>query len=616
MTLAVDTRAHTILDERTAFYNAVAREKYLEGSAERLSSFDAELHGINNSLALLRRQRNMLVPAHRLPIELLSQIFSELFALDPHYYPDPADHEKYASGSLRPRLGWIKAAMQVCHSWRRVALADARLWGAATTSLGKDWLTEMLRLNGGQPTEFDVWDGYGEDNWRPDPASSLLNKVARLQIIGPELDLSVLQKLEAPATLRMLRAHTYSDHGDYPIIDDHLFKGQETDGLQELYLHNFRVRWAPQFFPRNLTQLALTTTERSNIETWPIMSFLINFLNCLHHLERLTIKRYFFWVQEDDIRPEKLVPIIRPRLVHVDIFSSWDAIFILLLCLRPSPSVRFNLASEYPRDSPPDPLVALDIRRLLADYLTENMNSSFLSQMQTVEWRSHAPTQWQGRIAGSGAPAGPTDPVYRNTLVLSAWRANNPDYLMCDYVGYNLAPTPDFRLALQCENAWEPGYEPEDIIAMNAFPAARSVSLQPVGGFAFNLHHLAWGDLFHGSPSLSWLRLDRQVAESFLKARYGHWTSLPKGVKSLALLGVNWGIGAGDMGGPDGSLTRLWTGREERGLALERIIVGYIAVRCDHFKQCVYDADVVFDTVSRPEWLHEGHEDWNDEIAW
>ncbi|VDC01509.1 unnamed protein product [Peniophora sp. CBMAI 1063] len=595
LNMAKDTRVKSLLDERTAFYSTIAQERFLEAATERIAAFDEELGDIKNSLALLLRQRNMLVTAYRLPVELLCHIFSDLSQLEPHYYPDPADHEKYASGVLRPRMGWIKAATQVCGNWRQVALADTSLWRITTTSLGREWEARMLRLSGGRPTEFDVWDGWEGEAWIPDPSlQPMMLSIAKLQIIGPDLDQGSWRKLAVPPAIRVLRLHTFSDNHGYPSVPDPIFYGGLGDTLRELYMQNFRVGAVGQ------RSLFLYVGPQWLLEPSSQPGKPCN-------------QAIFFWVDEDDITPDNLAPIERPHLANVEIFSSWDAIFILLLRLRASPTVRYTLASECPFDSPPEPNVAVDIKLSLANYLTTNRETSILSQMKTVEWRSCSPSAWRGRIAGTNVPAGSVDPVFRKTLVLSAWREDNPDYLLSDYVGYGSPPNPDFHFAFDFSDESVEYCIIDEILPLDIFPSARCLSLQS-GRLRFDI--IDWRGLFESVSMLTWLRLDRNVAEMFLNSRSEPWKSLPKRVKTIALLGVNWGLYSGEERGPDRSLARLWTARSKTGSSLERVIVGHTSIRYDYFNECVHDAGVVLAEVHRPEWLDEGHEDWDEQTDW
>ncbi|VDC07056.1 unnamed protein product [Peniophora sp. CBMAI 1063] len=611
--MSADTRVQTLLDERTTFYRTITQEKYLEAAAQRLSAFDTELDGIDNSLALLRRQRNLLVPALRLPVELVSHIFLLLTELWPHYYPDPADHDAYASGALPPRLGWIRAAMHVCHDWRQVALLDARLWTAATTGLGKDWLDRMLQLNSGRPTVLDVWSDWegGHRTWIPDTTSGILDDLAELQILGPVVDLKLLRELSsAPPALRVLRVHSYPKDDTYPTLPWPLFIDDTTGNLEELYINNtsFWKTALNQPILQNLRRLALTTSQPvPDPDTWADLSALTGALNRLPALEVLIIKRHYFWVEEGDTVVNKLTPIILPRLATVDLFSTWDTIFLLLRRLRPSPDVRYNLASDFPNDSHPEPNVAGHIRSLLDVHLKAHPESSPLSKMQTIEWKAHTPSRWQSRIAGTTATAGPADPVFQRTLTLSAWRANSPDYLMSDYAGYQPAPTPDFRFSFRCENNWDPPYEPENAIKLGVFPSARCVSFQPAAQLMFDIYN-QWEDFFQSSPLLTWLRADRMAVASLLASGHDRWMNIPGTVKTLALLCARWG----QEEGIDGPLARLWTEARSQERSLERVIVGRTPFDGHGFHSCVYETGVNLTPVSRPESMEADDDEYMD----
>ncbi|KAF6748502.1 hypothetical protein DFP72DRAFT_796167, partial [Ephemerocybe angulata] len=77
----------------------------------RISFLRAELEGLEDRL---RRHRAALSPVRRVPLEILAEIFSNLFTDDLDFHSDDRD--------VVLQLG------QVCRSWRQATLASHRLW--------------------------------------------------------------------------------------------------------------------------------------------------------------------------------------------------------------------------------------------------------------------------------------------------------------------------------------------------------------------------------------------------------------------------------------------------------------------------------------------------------
>lgn len=85
------------------------------------------------ALARLREQMNALLPASRLPPELLIQIFSCHVAM-------------HAAGG-HSHYGWIQIT-HVCSLWRTIAITSPVLWNNICVTASTDWMLELLRRSG------------------------------------------------------------------------------------------------------------------------------------------------------------------------------------------------------------------------------------------------------------------------------------------------------------------------------------------------------------------------------------------------------------------------------------------------------------------------------------
>ncbi|VDC01526.1 unnamed protein product [Peniophora sp. CBMAI 1063] len=607
--MASASRVTVALQERTSLYSSLARQKRPEALNEYLMDIELELWDIDTAVAVLRRQRNALIPISSLPPELLSLIFRHLADIQPHYVQHHLEYDAILSKEYERDLRWIKVT-QVCHAWREDVFADGQLWIAATTLYGKDWFECMIHLGRYQPEQMDII--HGQFLW-PNPPTLLsacsepFRTVSRLRIIGREHGIFESASLALP-DLKSLHVHLDSTERPYE-LSDALFEGAPSQ-LRDLYLHNMTVRLDASFIS-SLTHLSLSMWSRGPGNKIYYQE-LVDALNLLSCLKSFTMQSYSFeFLGDDTTTVADAKDIVYPQLAYVNVYASGQSDLTLLLMskLRPAPEARMVFATILPdfNMSPHGPLILENLQRCMLD-----SNVSPLRGMQTTEWRARAPRAWRDLPIGEG----PGAPCFGHSAILSAWRNNRSDVLLRDYDDYcdRPLPPPNFQLILGVRTGSRP-LQLDGFIPFAAFRDARCFSVRPVHRASLDVSFdNGWNELFRAAPTLAWLRADRQVGENLvLNANIAHQYSthkrldpFPANLRTLAMLGIRWDYD--------------WGGVSE--LPVHRILneigsltnIGEVIVGNDTYEGRglqVEWSNAIMSVVRRPEWFNDDHSDWD-----
>ncbi|KAJ7593888.1 hypothetical protein C8J56DRAFT_423501 [Mycena floridula] len=145
-----------------------------------LSELDAEEHKLQRAAASLKGYRNSLLPVHRLPPELLAEIF-RLLQEQPQSFCPSFEYEVPSRSDYR----WMDL-LQVCRHWRGIVATSPMLWsaidtlfrpetflkrsGAAPLSVFipntdrvSDSLIRQIASQGSHLRELHCWGGYREE---------------------------------------------------------------------------------------------------------------------------------------------------------------------------------------------------------------------------------------------------------------------------------------------------------------------------------------------------------------------------------------------------------------------------------------------------------------------
>ncbi|TFY73861.1 hypothetical protein EWM64_g10151 [Hericium alpestre] len=221
-----------------------------------------ELKAIQHLVTLTVARVNDLSITTRLPVEVLTHVFSILAECDP---PSPEPLKGDRSGD-KAHLGWITAT-HVCRRWRHVALSAPALWTNIGAPQTGPWMDEMLARSKQVP--FTLSACITRDHKVCDAVLKAVsaNYMSRMKDLHLEdieegsLDdrrLEVLANLKHPAP--MLESLTLDDVTKSKILRPHIFARKMPR------LHRFIIRecdgvhWGAPYL-RNVTDLELDIGE-------------------------------------------------------------------------------------------------------------------------------------------------------------------------------------------------------------------------------------------------------------------------------------------------------------------------------------------------------------------
>lgn len=603
-----DVLVTAAIQSRISFYEAMSSSERRFDPCLRAIAMDRELLTIDKVLSDFRRHRNSLISASACPPEVLSSIFRILAHMEPNYYPDPKDYLDVVTRKQGPRLGWIKVT-QVCHSWRVAACTNSFLWATVTTSLGMDYAMQMLRLSKNSALSLDlpIIRSNPCGNAEPDSQALLsivddhVERISRLQILTGGVDRRWLLDLCKKPAPQLQSLFVFARRGPCTLASD-VFAGS-TPSLKELHLHNVTF---PLHTLHGSAITRLTITAESRAYRHVNLGRFVEVLSHLSDLESLCIKNQWSNETLPVLPPDQTAWVKCPRLIDIILHSRYaNTVMSLYTRLSHHPDAKVDLAGDYTSRilEPQDDQVLESFR--------EHMEGlPICATIRTVEWRSF------------GAPRTPipeqrdrVDIAHEKTLVLSAWRENNPEFLLADYEGYDAPPRPDFMLTLGCEAFTSSEKDPEDILPWpELFSSARNVSLQTSKRYPFTV--MDWNDVFENLSHLEFFRVDRELAEEFLRDGK-RWLAdeMTTSLRALALLGVFFGCTEGEDS-PDRCLAHICRTLRDRGGALEEVILSELVLEDSDLDPRVRETGVVMRPVYRPSWLCEGHEDYDDRTRW
>jgi hypothetical protein len=130
----------------------------LEEADANIAVLMEELRCVQQKLADARARRNALVPACKLPDELLAHVFALL--KDPAKN-DAASADEYEAALWLPApdatLEWI-SVMAVCRHFRDVGLSEPRLWAALDLAWHPEMIQKHMDYNGEHPLDVKLYE--------------------------------------------------------------------------------------------------------------------------------------------------------------------------------------------------------------------------------------------------------------------------------------------------------------------------------------------------------------------------------------------------------------------------------------------------------------------------
>ncbi|KAI0056553.1 hypothetical protein BV25DRAFT_1563377 [Artomyces pyxidatus] len=242
-----------------------------------LSALEKKIAEAEGKLLALRRLKNSQAPISRLPVEVLTRIFSCFQA---------SRHNMHTSPSCPP--AWV-AVTHVCHHWRNVALSCPSLW-TNVVLLSPSWASEMLNRSLNTPISIILdYDPEEEEIYADDHVvKSALARARRAKEIvlrGDYLQDNIRPLFRRTAPL-LEKLELWDHNRPLSLRKGDLFLGQ-TPKLRSLKLRSCLIDWkASMLFSPTITRLRLEDVPEQDRATHMELR---DILAALPNLQNLTL---------------------------------------------------------------------------------------------------------------------------------------------------------------------------------------------------------------------------------------------------------------------------------------------------------------------------------------
>ncbi|TCD62754.1 hypothetical protein EIP91_006452, partial [Steccherinum ochraceum] len=234
-------------------------------SATLIQQLDDEILTQRRTTSKLSRRRNTLLPACRLPPEILALIF-QLYITSVH-------GALSRTTEAQAPFEWIAGVTHTCQYWREVALSTPMLWTFVTVAHCRPELIEaFVQRSKAAPLVVDAAVGLKH---MPDALSarlSLLHRVFdRIERLRVELPCALYGDLfpqipaSTPSSLLQLflglpgMDEDIREQSRFPLVENVLVPPHTISSLQHLDAYNYAVKWDSCGFPTTLTSLSIDT---------------------------------------------------------------------------------------------------------------------------------------------------------------------------------------------------------------------------------------------------------------------------------------------------------------------------------------------------------------------
>jgi hypothetical protein len=233
-----------------------------------------------------------VTPIHTLPSEIISEVF-HIRCSEP--FPDD---NLVRRRRRRERLGWIREATHVCGRWRRIALADAGLWGRGMAfHLTKAATQELLLRSRTAPLLYEI-SGFrypalsygGKIKLHSFNLKNHLDRVQSITLHITDANSATIRRAIRNMTTRATQLQVLdiiTNHHPSPELPANLFDGHAPQ-LRVVRLHSITLSWQSFLFStleelsvdcyadRGVTIACPTQTElRSILERLPQLKVLV-----------------------------------------------------------------------------------------------------------------------------------------------------------------------------------------------------------------------------------------------------------------------------------------------------------------------------------------------------
>ena len=243
-------------------------------------AFEAEIAVHSDAIIHLKGRINSIAPISKLPVEVLSEIFTQVAAT--HYANYLECRYKMARYAvLPPAYRWITIS-HVCRSWRNIALGAPRIWGHLILARATTASEEMFKRSKKAPLCVSASiDNAATPRFRL--IGSILKESTRLKelrIDGPiRLLLHLAADWSGPAnileTLSLGDKNVLHPEPALPsnMVLPTLFSGH-TPNLRHLDIYEVVVQWDNPIFCASLTELSITGQRENTFKLGSFSQFL------------------------------------------------------------------------------------------------------------------------------------------------------------------------------------------------------------------------------------------------------------------------------------------------------------------------------------------------------
>ncbi|KAH8078063.1 hypothetical protein BXZ70DRAFT_690189 [Cristinia sonorae] len=207
---------------------------------------------------------NAAPPIHRIPAEILSEIFQ-------YCQHEPLELQLVNGKPSKVSTfsqGWIREVTHVCQQWRQVALNTPSLWSNICITEGNrnpDSVRVRIARSKNLPLDLHV------STWDPHIVSISLDVLSRVRTLALGLPYVMHQLIFLPPSAPLLTSLGITVLIDLsgartpPITEQAFFERCATPNLKQLALYYYSINWSQVMFPPTLTHLTIAHVVRSTL---------------------------------------------------------------------------------------------------------------------------------------------------------------------------------------------------------------------------------------------------------------------------------------------------------------------------------------------------------------
>ncbi|TCD68946.1 hypothetical protein EIP91_009336 [Steccherinum ochraceum] len=293
-------------------------------TASLLRRFDDDILGHRRAIISLSQQRNALLPANRLPPEILAAVF-QLYVASVH------GTLSQISQAQSP-FEWIAGVTHTCHYWREVALRTPMLWTTiAVAHCSTKVIEAFVQRSGTAPLVIDTARETEEEGvalFVPSDRLSLLRSVfgrigslrvqltnERYPILFPQEPANTHTRLHT-LVMSLPDEITQFLEVPFPLADETRVPKHTISSLQHLDVRRYCITWDSTLFPETLTRLCI-----DNMFGGSPMADVVKVISNLIALQELSLENVFNPVRDTEVPIQVPNRAPLPSLAIISLFE-------------------------------------------------------------------------------------------------------------------------------------------------------------------------------------------------------------------------------------------------------------------------------------------------------